>query len=98
MAYACKTASARKIVGVIPYMPYSKQSKMRKRGAIVSKLLATMISKSGLISFRVDFLFDFFYVAFTNYLLAWGAIREINFVQHLSCVLFYCLPYVEVRK
>lgn len=47
MAYACKTASARKIVGVIPYMPYSKQSKMRKRGAIVSKLLATMMSKAG---------------------------------------------------
>lgn len=27
MAYACKTSSAKKIVGVIPYLPYSKQCK-----------------------------------------------------------------------
>lgn len=40
MAYACKTSSAKSIVGVIPYLPYSKQCKMRKRGCIVSKLLA----------------------------------------------------------
>uniref|UniRef100_A0A0K8UM96 Phosphoribosyl pyrophosphate synthase-associated protein 2 n=1 Tax=Bactrocera latifrons TaxID=174628 RepID=A0A0K8UM96_BACLA len=40
MAYACRTSSARSIVGVIPYLPYSKQCKMRKRGCIVSKLLA----------------------------------------------------------
>jgi phosphoribosylpyrophosphate synthetase len=25
LAYACKTSSAKKIVGVIPYLPYSKQ-------------------------------------------------------------------------
>ena len=25
MAYACKTSSARSIVGVLPYLPYSKQ-------------------------------------------------------------------------
>lgn len=49
MAYACRTSSARNIVGVIPYLPYSKQSTMRKRGCIVSKLLAQMICKSGLI-------------------------------------------------
>lgn len=48
MAYACKTSSARSIVGVIPYLPYSKQCKMRKRGCIVSKLLAQMMCKSGL--------------------------------------------------
>jgi len=48
MAYACKTSSARNIVGVIPYMPYCKQSKMRKRGCIVSKLLAKMMYKAGL--------------------------------------------------
>lgn len=48
MAYACKTSSARNIVGVIPYMPYCKQSKMRKRGCIVSKLLAQMMYKAGL--------------------------------------------------
>lgn len=35
-------------VAVLPYMPYSKQSKMRKRGCIVSKLLAKMMAKSGL--------------------------------------------------
>lgn len=44
MAYACKTSSARSIVGVIPYLPYSKQCKMRKRGCIVSKLLAKVIN------------------------------------------------------
>jgi phosphoribosylpyrophosphate synthetase len=48
MAYACKTSSAKSIVGVIPYLPYSKQCKMRKRGSIVSKLLAQMMCKSGL--------------------------------------------------
>ena len=68
MAYACKTSSARSIVGVIPYLPYSKQckqkwgvfgnlacpnfpryaGKMRKRGCIVSKLVAKMMCKSGL--------------------------------------------------
>lgn len=48
IAYACKTSSAKSIVGVIPYLPYSKQCKMRKRGCIVSKLLAKMMCKSGL--------------------------------------------------
>lgn len=47
MAYACKTSSARSIVGVIPYLPYSKQCKMRKRGCIVSKLLAKVCLSSG---------------------------------------------------
>ncbi|CAB0031545.1 unnamed protein product [Trichogramma brassicae] len=48
MAYACKTSCAKSIVGVVPYLPYSKQCKMRKRGSIVSKLLARMMCKSGL--------------------------------------------------
>lgn len=48
MAYACKTSSANSIVAVIPYLPYSKQCKMRKRGCIVSKLLAKMMCSSGL--------------------------------------------------
>ncbi|XP_071965243.1 phosphoribosyl pyrophosphate synthase-associated protein 2-like isoform X2 [Antedon mediterranea] len=48
MTYACKTSCAKSIVGVIPYLPYSKQSQMRKRGAIVSKLLATMLSRAGM--------------------------------------------------
>ena len=47
IAYACRTSSASNIVGVIPYLPYSKQSKMRKRGCIVGKLLATMLGKAG---------------------------------------------------
>jgi len=47
MAYAFKTSSARRIIGVVPYLPYSKQSKMRKRGCIVAKLLAQMMSMSG---------------------------------------------------
>jgi len=47
IAYACRTSSASSIVGVIPYLPYSKQSKMRKRGCIVGKLFATMLGKAG---------------------------------------------------
>lgn len=47
LAYACKTSSAKNIVGVIPYLPYSKHSKMRKRGCIVSKLLAKMMCSAG---------------------------------------------------
>ncbi|XP_001640086.2 phosphoribosyl pyrophosphate synthase-associated protein 2 [Nematostella vectensis] len=50
MAYACRNASARRIVGVIPYLPYSKQSKMHKRGAIPAKLMASLLGKSGLTS------------------------------------------------
>jgi phosphoribosylpyrophosphate synthetase len=37
MAYACKTSSAKSIVGVIPYLPYSKQCKYEIRGCINSK-------------------------------------------------------------
>ncbi|KAL6052313.1 hypothetical protein STEG23_014426, partial [Scotinomys teguina] len=48
MVYACKTSCAKSIIGVIPYFPYSKQCKMRKRGSIVSKLLASMMCKAGL--------------------------------------------------
>ncbi|CAG2245454.1 phosphoribosyl pyrophosphate synthase-associated protein 1-like [Mytilus galloprovincialis] len=48
MAYACKTSCSRNIIGVVPYMPYSKQCKMRKRGSIVCKLMATLLGKSGL--------------------------------------------------
>ncbi|CAK8691844.1 phosphoribosyl pyrophosphate synthase-associated protein 2-like [Clavelina lepadiformis] len=47
MAYACKTSSAKRIIGVIPYLPYSKQCKMRKRGSVVSKLVASMLCKAG---------------------------------------------------
>ncbi|XP_071246375.1 phosphoribosyl pyrophosphate synthase-associated protein 2-like [Salvelinus alpinus] len=47
MVYACRTSCARSITGVVPYFPYSKQCKMRKRGSIVSKLLASMMCKAG---------------------------------------------------
>ncbi|CAF0801752.1 unnamed protein product [Brachionus calyciflorus] len=48
MCYACKTSCARNIICVIPYLPYSKQSKMKKRGCIVSKLIAKMLTKAGM--------------------------------------------------
>ncbi|XP_034389325.1 phosphoribosyl pyrophosphate synthase-associated protein 1-like isoform X1 [Cyclopterus lumpus] len=48
MAYALKTSCAKNIIGVIPYFPYSKQCKMRKRGSIVCKLLASMLAKAGI--------------------------------------------------
>nr|DBA27862.1 TPA: hypothetical protein GDO54_008311 [Pyxicephalus adspersus] len=48
MTYALKTSCAKNIIGVIPYFPYSKQCKMRKRGSIVCKLLASMLSNAGL--------------------------------------------------
>lgn len=47
VSYACKTSCAHNIIGVIPYLPYSKQSKMRKRGSVVCKVMATMLGKSG---------------------------------------------------
>ena len=62
MAYACKTSSARKIVGVIPYLPYCKQSKMRKRGCIVSKLVATLLGNTGMAyRFRGRIIFPAFF-------------------------------------
>lgn len=47
MVYACRTSCAKSITGVLPYFPYSKQCKMRKRGSIVSKLIASMMCKAG---------------------------------------------------
>ncbi|KAI8841566.1 phosphoribosyltransferase-like protein [Chytriomyces cf. hyalinus JEL632] len=48
MINACKLASARRITAVIPYLPYSKQSKKKKaRGSITSKLVANMLQVSG---------------------------------------------------
>lgn len=34
--------------GVMPYLPYSKQSKMKKRGCITAKLVASMLAKAGM--------------------------------------------------
>uniref|UniRef100_A0A8D0SAK2 Phosphoribosyl pyrophosphate synthetase associated protein 1 n=2 Tax=Sus scrofa TaxID=9823 RepID=A0A8D0SAK2_PIG len=61
MAYALKTACARNIIGVIPYFPYSKQSKMRKRGSIVCKLLASMLAKADSFFFLLLVLLFLFY-------------------------------------
>ncbi len=47
MIYACKTSCARSVNVVMPYMPYSKQCKMWRRGSIVGKLVAEMICKAG---------------------------------------------------
>ncbi|CBY10047.1 unnamed protein product [Oikopleura dioica] len=47
MAYACKSACAKSVIGVLPYLPYSKQCRMRKRGSIVMKLIAQSLSKAG---------------------------------------------------
>ncbi|XP_065826018.1 phosphoribosyl pyrophosphate synthase-associated protein 1-like isoform X2 [Oscarella lobularis] len=47
LSYACKTSSAARIVAVMPYLPYSRQSRMRKRGSIACKLVAQMMKRSG---------------------------------------------------
>eukprot|EP00052_Salpingoeca_macrocollata_P000532 m.20741 g.20741 ORF g.20741 m.20741 type:complete len:361 (-) comp10613_c0_seq1:79-1161(-) len=44
---ACKIACASRVVGVLPYFPYSKQSKQKKRGAIPAKLMATLLKVAG---------------------------------------------------
>ncbi|ETE73230.1 Phosphoribosyl pyrophosphate synthase-associated protein 1, partial [Ophiophagus hannah] len=59
MAYALKTSCAKTITGVIPYFPYSKQSKMRKRGSIVclSHIITMDLHQKeiqGFFSFPVD--------------------------------------------
>lgn len=48
MADACKRISCKNIIGVLPYLPYSHQTKMRRRGNISLKLVAEMICKAGL--------------------------------------------------
>ncbi|XP_057310368.1 phosphoribosyl pyrophosphate synthase-associated protein 1-like isoform X2 [Hydractinia symbiolongicarpus] len=48
MCYALKTACCRKVIVMVPYLPYSKQSKMRNRGAIPAKLLAKLLCRAGM--------------------------------------------------
>ncbi|CAH8578448.1 unnamed protein product [Schistosoma haematobium] len=48
IAHACRSACARKVIAVVPYLPYSTQSKRRKRGPITSKLVAKMLCASGI--------------------------------------------------
>ncbi|KAJ1967717.1 ribose-phosphate pyrophosphokinase 1 [Dispira parvispora] len=47
LIHACRIASAQKITAVLPYFPYSKQSKKKKRGPITAKLIANMLSVAG---------------------------------------------------
>lgn len=48
MVYACRTSCARKIVAVMPYLPYSQQCRMRRRACITSKLIAKMMCNAGI--------------------------------------------------
>ncbi|KAK9479601.1 phosphoribosyltransferase-like protein [Lipomyces japonicus] len=48
MIAACRGGSANKITAVIPYFPYSKQSKMKKhRGAITARMIANLLTMAG---------------------------------------------------
>jgi len=47
MAYACKTSNCKNIVGILPCLPYSQQTKMKRRGNISLKLIADMCVKAG---------------------------------------------------
>ena len=47
MVSACQGASAKRVTAVIPYMPYSKQCKKKKRNAIVARLVANMLQVAG---------------------------------------------------
>ncbi|OAF71645.1 PRPP synthase-associated protein 2 [Intoshia linei] len=48
VAYACRTSSAQEIIAVLPHLPYSRQSKMRKRGSIVVKLISKLFVQAGI--------------------------------------------------
>ncbi|CDS40140.1 phosphoribosyl pyrophosphokinase [Echinococcus multilocularis] len=48
LAFACKAACARRVILVVPYLPYCKQNKMRKRGSITCKLIAQLICSTGI--------------------------------------------------
>lgn len=67
MAYALKTSCAKNIIGVIPYFPYSKQCKMRKRGSIVCKLLASMLAKAGIYAVLISFVIMVLCFFYTQY-------------------------------
>ena len=47
MCYACKTSSCKNVIGVLPYLPYCSQTKMRRRGNISLKLVAQLLVKAG---------------------------------------------------
>ncbi|KAG7256010.1 hypothetical protein CRUP_014634 [Coryphaenoides rupestris] len=54
MAYALKTSCAKNIIGVIPYFPYSKQCKMRKRLTHIITMDLHQKEVQGFFSFPVD--------------------------------------------
>jgi len=47
MAYACRTSNCKNIIGVLPCLPYSQQTKMKRRGNISLKLIAEMCVNAG---------------------------------------------------
>ena len=47
LCQACATASAGNVTAVLPYFPYSKQSKQKRRGTIVAKLIADLLQIAG---------------------------------------------------
>lgn len=51
LAYHCKTACARKVVAIIPYLHYSTQTKLRRRSSIPAKLVASMLCRTGIENF-----------------------------------------------
>ncbi|KAH7376571.1 ribose-phosphate pyrophosphokinase [Plectosphaerella cucumerina] len=49
MISACKGGSANKVTAVLPYFPYSRQSKKKShRGAITARLLANLLTMAGI--------------------------------------------------
>ncbi|EGD78547.1 phosphoribosyl pyrophosphate synthetase-associated protein 1 [Salpingoeca rosetta] len=47
MASGVRLASAQRIVAVLPYFPYSKQSKQKRRGTIPARLFADLLKTAG---------------------------------------------------
>ncbi len=47
MAGGMRMASARRVTAVLPYLPYSKQSKLKKRGGIPAHLIAQLLEVAG---------------------------------------------------
>lgn len=44
---AARIASAQRVVLVVPYFPYAKQNKVKKRGAVPARLMADMMKMAG---------------------------------------------------
>ena len=51
IASGCRRASAKRVVAVLPYYPYSKQSKQKRRGTIAARLFADLLKAAGLFPF-----------------------------------------------